>query len=314
VRVSALALVLVSTGCGDASPFVCEAADDCAAAGGDGACEASGYCSFPDGECPSGRRYGSHAPADIAGSCVPPDVADDTSATDPTADDAELDGPDDDGEATTIVTTAGATTSALDDSGSSTASTLTDATLDSSATEASSDSGPATTTDTEPFDVEYVATIAVCTADTVFDPVDCAVQAGVDEFTVDLADDDALVATGWVRFDLDDTLAGAEVTSAEVVFTIGPGTGDGSLSACELWTSEAFDLDTLASGNPSTLELIGDSPGPVRIGAEVVWSVPAELVMAGESLHLALVPISTDGHDIKDASSATPPRLVITAQ
>ena len=40
--------------------------------GNAGWCEADGYCSFEDGDCPSGRRYGELAPADVAGTCVDP--------------------------------------------------------------------------------------------------------------------------------------------------------------------------------------------------------------------------------------------------
>lgn len=43
--------------------------------GGDGVagyCEPSGYCSFDDGSCPSGRRYGSLAPPQIADACTEP--------------------------------------------------------------------------------------------------------------------------------------------------------------------------------------------------------------------------------------------------
>ena len=49
--------------------FVCSANADCVQADG-GQCEASGACSFPDPECPSGRRYGSEGNPQIAGTCV----------------------------------------------------------------------------------------------------------------------------------------------------------------------------------------------------------------------------------------------------
>ena len=35
-----------------------------------GTCEPAGYCSFADEACESGRRYGEHAPGDLAGTCV----------------------------------------------------------------------------------------------------------------------------------------------------------------------------------------------------------------------------------------------------
>ena len=39
--------------------------------GADGQCESSQYCSFPDAECDSGRRYGDEAAPGISGQCVP---------------------------------------------------------------------------------------------------------------------------------------------------------------------------------------------------------------------------------------------------
>ena len=71
--------------CGS-SAFACTEDAQCGALG---VCEASGYCSFVDGECPSGRRYGALAPKELADQCVEPmdastgAVAGDTTTTDP---------------------------------------------------------------------------------------------------------------------------------------------------------------------------------------------------------------------------------------
>jgi hypothetical protein len=310
VRVFALA-VLMLTGCADASPFECVAAQDCAAGAMGGTCESSGYCSFPDPACPSGRRYGSHAPSDIADTCVPPEVADDTAASDPTAVDDGLGTQDDEGD-TTPITTAVDTTGQLEGSSSGAASSLTVGTLDDTAS--TGEQSESSTTATGPFEVEYVPAIAVCTEDTVFDPEHCAAETGIDQITIDLSDSDGLVSTIWVRFDLDDALLGADVTSAEIVFVVGPEELDGSTNTGELWTTEPFALVDLSSGNPATLELVGDDLGAARIGDEISWPVPIDLVIAGESLHLALLPTSSDGLDVYDANAATPPRLLVTAQ
>jgi hypothetical protein len=314
VRVRVLVVVaLALTGCADAGAFECETAANCAAAASGGVCEASGYCSFPDAACPSGRRYGSHAPAELASTCVPADVADDTSASDPTAvESGSADSIADDGGDTTSL--GGDTTHAIDDSSSGGESSVTLTTLEDSTTDMSSDEGGSSTTGTAPFEVEYAAVIGVCTQDTVFDPTVCAAQAGLDQFTVDGTDTDALTANGWLRFDLDDALAGAEVTSATLVFAAGPETSDGSLNPGELWTCAPFDLADLSAANPMLLELVGSDFDPILLNTEVSWPVPSDIVVAGESLHLALVPTTTDGLDIWDASSATPPRLVITAE
>lgn len=50
--------------------FTCAQDEQCHLDGVAGACEAEGFCSFPDGACSSGRRFGDHASLPLAGSCV----------------------------------------------------------------------------------------------------------------------------------------------------------------------------------------------------------------------------------------------------
>lgn len=69
MRALALAWLAVSTAGCAAGAFACTQSDEC---GSGGLCEANGFCSFPDGECASGHRYGTHAPSGIAGTCVEP--------------------------------------------------------------------------------------------------------------------------------------------------------------------------------------------------------------------------------------------------
>jgi hypothetical protein len=52
------------------SGFACQDDAQCQAGGVQGACEPTGGCSFEDPTCPSGRRYGDHAPAGLGGECV----------------------------------------------------------------------------------------------------------------------------------------------------------------------------------------------------------------------------------------------------
>lgn len=64
-----LGLVLgLVAGCSSDDTFQCVANDQC---GADGFCEPNQYCSFPAGDCPSGRRFGDKAATGIAGQCVP---------------------------------------------------------------------------------------------------------------------------------------------------------------------------------------------------------------------------------------------------
>lgn len=62
------ALVTVFSALAGCSGAVFTCIDDDACPGG--ACQADGYCSFPDDACGSGQRYGEHAPASVAGDCV----------------------------------------------------------------------------------------------------------------------------------------------------------------------------------------------------------------------------------------------------
>lgn len=112
----ALALTaFVLAGCSDRAIFEC--VDD-ASCGASGRCEDNGYCSFPDAECASGRRFGEHAPAGVAGRCVDDDLAGTTTSgtatTTATTSVTTIDP--DDGNPTTDATS----TTSLDDSSTST--------------------------------------------------------------------------------------------------------------------------------------------------------------------------------------------------
>lgn len=65
----------LSIACGAKATFVCTGNGECRDGGRDGVCEADGWCSFPDAECPSGRRYGRFAPSEIANTCVVDELA-----------------------------------------------------------------------------------------------------------------------------------------------------------------------------------------------------------------------------------------------
>lgn len=67
-------LALGVAGACASSTFVCMDDADCEGLVG-GACEADGYCSVPDPECPSQRRYAAHS-GSLSNECVELDVAD----------------------------------------------------------------------------------------------------------------------------------------------------------------------------------------------------------------------------------------------
>lgn len=134
-RATSLAVIVGLAGawaCGSAGAFACEDDAQCAGTGVTGTCEPSGYCSFADPTCESGRRYGARAPADLAEACVVP--IDPTSATD-ASDEAD---DDDDGDTTSSDTT-----------GTASATSLTTTPVDPT-TEGEVDSGEATSAEDGP--------------------------------------------------------------------------------------------------------------------------------------------------------------------
>lgn len=71
--IAALGGLLALAGCHRVFP--CDDDAQCRLDGVPGTCEAVGHCSFPDEDCDSGRRFGEHAPRDMAGVCVEVDPA-----------------------------------------------------------------------------------------------------------------------------------------------------------------------------------------------------------------------------------------------
>lgn len=62
-----------SSACLSSQSYVCGDDDACVSSDRTGTCEATGYCSFPDTECGTGRRYAEFAGDGLAGLCVAED-------------------------------------------------------------------------------------------------------------------------------------------------------------------------------------------------------------------------------------------------
>jgi len=60
--------------CFGGGSYACEDAAQCDRRDG-GVCEASGYCSYPDGDCDSGQAYDDLAPGELHEACVPTDAS-----------------------------------------------------------------------------------------------------------------------------------------------------------------------------------------------------------------------------------------------
>lgn len=69
IGLACVATPLCSGGCA-LQPFACASDADCRGDGSNGVCQPESVCSFPDGACDSGQRYGGHSGA-MSGQCVP---------------------------------------------------------------------------------------------------------------------------------------------------------------------------------------------------------------------------------------------------
>ncbi|HET6583486.1 MAG TPA: right-handed parallel beta-helix repeat-containing protein [Nannocystaceae bacterium] len=101
-RVAAVCAALALAGCHRA--FHCEDSSECGLDGEHGTCEPNGSCSFPAGDCESGRRYGDHAAKALVGHCVEPGedtLADAGSIATSDATTSSGEGSTDDGDAST---------------------------------------------------------------------------------------------------------------------------------------------------------------------------------------------------------------------
>lgn len=69
-RAALAGCLAVVAACVQAEPFRCEGPADCRRGGDQGVCEPTGFCSFADDGCDSGRSYGELAGDDLGGTCV----------------------------------------------------------------------------------------------------------------------------------------------------------------------------------------------------------------------------------------------------
>ena len=125
--------LLVGAGCQSEDVFQCQSDMQCVSSGVEGMCQPSGYCSFADGMCESGFRYGDSAPPGLAGQCVEPEATG-SSGPDPTGNTTML-------PATTSATGSGSSSGGMASGSSTGSSTGTEGSSEGSAGSDSSSGG-----------------------------------------------------------------------------------------------------------------------------------------------------------------------------
>jgi hypothetical protein len=167
--------------------------------------------------------------------------------------------------------------------------------------------------------VSYVASIADCINLTDPDPDTCESTTGLNLMSVDSLD----VQTGaanhsYVRFDLDDALAGVQVTAVRLLLRTGPDINASSDQSGEVWQVATFDRDDLFTAAPTNEgsaplaeSMGGTDPEAIGSSQDVVWSLPSTVAVPNGPLCLGLLPASDDGVDYLNTKSPTPPTLTV---
>jgi hypothetical protein len=308
----------VPVGCSGAGSFDCSDASQCSAGGQAGTCEPSGYCSFPDESCASGQRYGEHAAAGIAGTCVP--VQDATAGSTATGDGpSTIEGS---ATGTGMASTADpvaddstsvASTAALD---TSEPTTMAPGSTSSTTGDASSGSSGGSTTGAPLTVLNHQAALAECNDPINLDPEVCKDEASPSPAALLVDLDDTAVGPfhGYLRFDLDGAVDPGLVVSVTLRMTVTSVSSSASSGA--VYLVEPFELMDLYAIQPAPIgPALAPDQGAVAGNDVVEWSLPPDLLPLGEpSLYLGILAQSTDGVDYWNLAGAQPPELVVEQQ
>jgi hypothetical protein len=169
----------------------------------------------------------------------------------------------------------------------------------------------------------YGATVADCTSTQTPDPDLCKTYTYDVGMSVDQANSDYAVDGGadeptvaYLRFELDNTFAGATVTSVTLTLTTTSNVDSQSNSSGEVWAVPCFtrtDLFNAAPGKSGSSALAG-SQGAVVPSQTVNWSLPVGSVSAGQPACFGVFPTSSNGVDYYNNDGTTPPSLTIDYQ
>lgn len=116
----------------------------------------------------------------------------------------------------------------------------------------------------------------------------------------------------YLRFDLDQQLAGRVIESAYMELNVADFDEAKSPQSGELWEVEPFDSSTTTIRSPARMGTnLAPSFGPIAAGAKVQLTVPPGKLRPNTSLYLGVLPASNDGVDYYDELGVKPPTLVI---
>jgi hypothetical protein len=175
--------------------------------------------------------------------------------------------------------------------------------------------------DAAPLEVDYVAAVVDCLEEVSGtnppNPDACLAYAGgkdgPNEVWIDLKKGSHRAFTGYLRFDVDDKLAGRTLLDARVEVTVTTyATAAGNSPA--LWECAPFTRASLFVQAPALIgaAFIDPSQGIVSPSETVSYRLPSSLVAPSTAVYLALVPEVANGSGYWNLMGPKPPRLVVT--
>jgi hypothetical protein len=165
-----------------------------------------------------------------------------------------------------------------------------------------------------PIVVEYTASVADCIYVAAPDPDVCLADQGGSTMGVDLDNDMMQEVRSYLRFDIDDQLAGRQIVDVTLQITVSDLMNAGSPGSGVVHEVSPFTRMDLFGAVPTNGPQLAGDQGAVVQSMLVEWTLPTATVVPDTPVYLGVVPTLTEGIDYWNNAGMVPPRLVVTAQ
>jgi hypothetical protein len=163
----------------------------------------------------------------------------------------------------------------------------------------------------------YNAAVAECINPSVPSTATCRSVNGNTEMVVD-ADDSSTNNPwlGFVRFDIDDKVAGKTVTQVRLQLRTTSNSKASATKSGAIWEVQPFTLASLSTTAPAHVGAspIGPDKGAVNPNLTLTWVLPVTLVSANNGVYVGIETTSGDGTNYWKTSGTTPPILIVDVQ
>jgi hypothetical protein len=163
----------------------------------------------------------------------------------------------------------------------------------------------------------YPAAVAECINPAAPSTATCRSVNGDTQMVVD-ADDSSTNNPwiGFVRFDIDDKVAGKTVTQVRLQLRTTSNSKAPANKSGAIWQVQPFTLASLSMTTPAHIGAteIGADKGAVSQNLTLTWQLPIALVSANNGVFLSVETTSGDGTNYWNSSGTTPPILIVDVQ